>query len=92
MAKVTFLAFFGLYMDTEMGLVIYIYLKDCPDYIDSKYIWAHGLNSLSSSVFADITFLVFLAIHRKRKRCSQVGPSACYSQSEVVYAYQVIDL
>ena len=83
---------FGTYMDTEMGVVIHMYLKHCRDYIDSKYIWVHGLNSLGSSVFADIPFLAFLAIHRKRKRCGQVGPSPCYSQSEVVCAYQVLDL
>ena len=34
-------------MDTEMGAVIYMYLKHSPDYIDSKhiYIWVHGLIS-----------------------------------------------
>ena len=77
-------------MKTEMGMVIYI--KDSTDYINSKYIWVHGSNSLGSSVFAEIPFLAFLALHRERKRCGQVGTSPCYSQSEVVYAYQVLDL
>ena len=43
MAKVSFLAFFGPDMNTEMGVVIYMYLKCSPDYIDSRYIWVHGL-------------------------------------------------
>ena len=44
MAKVPFLAFFCWPdMNTEMGVVIYMYLKHSPDYIDSKYIWFHGL-------------------------------------------------
>ena len=50
MAKVPFLAlfffFFGPDMSTEMGVVICMYLKHLPDYIDSKYIWVHGLISL----------------------------------------------
>ena len=75
-----------------MDVVIYIYLKHSPDYIDSKYIWVHRLNSLGSSVFAEIPFLAFSTLHRKWKRCSQVLPHPCYSQSEVVYAYQVLDL
>ena len=74
---------------TEMGVVIYMYLKHSPDYINSKYIWVHVSNSIGSSVFAKIPFL---ALHRERKRCGQVGPSPCYSQSEVVYAYQVLEL
>ena len=79
-------------MKTEIGVVIYMYLKHSPDYIDSKYIWVHGTNSLSSSIFAEIPFLVFLALHRGRKRYGQVGPSTCYSQSEVIYANLVLDL
>ena len=77
-------------MKTEMGVVIYI--KDSTDYVNSKYIWVHGSNSLGSNVFAEIPFLAFLALHRERKRCGQVGTSPCYSQSEVVYAYKVLDL
>ena len=38
MTKVLFLAFFGPDMNTEMGVVIYMYLKHSPDYIDCKYI------------------------------------------------------
>ena len=78
-------------MDTEVGVVIYMYLRHAQDSTDCKYIWVHGSISLGSSVFADIPFLAFLALHRKRNRCGQVGPSPCYSQSEVVYAYQVLD-
>ena len=43
LAQVPFLAFFWPDMNTEIGVVIYIYLKHYPDYIDSKYIWFHGL-------------------------------------------------
>ena len=64
-----------------MGAVIYMYLKHSPDYIDSKYIRVHGSNSLGSGVFTEIPFLAFLVLHRERKRCGQVGPSPCYSQS-----------
>ena len=42
MAKVPFLAFFGPDMNIEMGVIIYMYLKHSPDYIDSKYISVHG--------------------------------------------------
>ena len=59
LVKVPFLAFFGPDIITEMGVVIYRYLKHSPDYIDSKYIWVHGSNSLGSSVFAEIPFLAF---------------------------------
>ena len=75
-----------------MSVVIYMYLKQPPDYINSKYKWVHGSNSIGSIIFTDIPFLAFLALHRERKRCGQVGPSPWYSQSEVVYAYQVLDL
>ena len=52
-------------MKTEMGVVIYIYSKDPPDYIYSKYVWVHGSNSLDSSASAEISFLAFLAFKRK---------------------------
>ena len=70
-----FWPFLGL--DTEMGVsvVTYMYFKHFPDYIDSKYIWVHGSNSLSSSVFIEIPFLAFLALHRQKRRCGQVEPS-----------------
>ena len=90
--KVPFLSFFGLDMKTEMGIVVFMYLKHSPDYINSKYIWIHGSNSLGSSVFDEIPFLAFLGLHRERRWCGQVGPSPCYSQSEFVHAYQVLDL
>ena len=42
MAKVKFLAFFFWPdMNTEMGVVIYMYLKHSPDYIDPKYIYIY---------------------------------------------------
>ena len=77
-----------------MGVVVYMYLKHSTDYIDSKYIWVHGSNSLwgEGGFGAEIPFLAFFTLHRERKRCSQVGSSPYYSQSEVVYAYQVLDL
>ena len=37
--KYHFWHFFWPDMKTEMGVVIYMYLKHSPDYIDSKYIW-----------------------------------------------------
>ena len=43
MVKEPFLAYFGPDINTEMGVVIYMYLKHIPDYIDSKYIWIHDL-------------------------------------------------
>ena len=39
----TIFGFFGPDMNTEMGVVIYMYLKHSPVYINSKYIWVHGL-------------------------------------------------
>ena len=85
--------FFGHDMKMEIGVVIYMYLKQSPDYIDSIYIyiWVHGSNSLGSSVFAEIPFFAFLSLHRERKRYGQVRPSPGYFESEV-YAYQVLDL
>ena len=94
LAEVTFLAFFGPDIITQMGviIIIYMYSKHSPDYIDSKYMWVHGSNSIGSSVSAGIPFLAILALHRERKRCGQVRPSPCDYQSEVTYAYQVLDL
>ena len=37
--------FVGPDMDTEIGVIIYMYLKHSPDYIVSKYIWAYGLTT-----------------------------------------------
>ena len=92
LTKVSFVAIFFPHRNTKIGVVIYMYSKHSPDYIDSKYIWVHVSNSQGSSVFAEIPFLAFLTLHQERKRCGQVGPSTCYSQSEVIYAYQVLDL
>ena len=50
---------FGTDMKMEMGVVIYIYLKHPPDYIDSKYIWVHGFNSLGSSILVKYHFWHF---------------------------------
>ena len=72
-------------MKTEMVVVIYMHLRHFPDYIDSKYIYMGSWSdSLGSSVSADNPFWAYLALHRKRERCGQVGPSPCYSESEVV--------
>ena len=44
MAKVPFLAFFFSRHEHRNGCGhIYMYLELFPDYIDSKYIWFHGL-------------------------------------------------
>ena len=68
-------------------------LKNSPDYIDSKYILVHVSNFLGQVFFfSDILFWLFLALHRIRKRCGQVEPSPCYSQSKVEYVYQVLEL
>ena len=68
LAKVPFLAFFGPDMNSGMGVVIYMYLKHSPDYIDSKYIWVHGSNFIGSSVSGKIPFFGILALHKERKR------------------------
>ena len=91
-SKYLFWPFLGPDMETEMGVVIYMHLKNRPDYIDSKYILVHGSNCLGSSVLAEIQFLAFLVYHSKSKRCGQVGPSPFYSQGEVIHAYQLLDL
>ena len=86
MTKVPFLALIlGPDMNTDMGVVMctesILHNIWIPVYVSSWF------NSFGSSVFSDIPFLAFLALHRKRKRCGQVEPSPCYFQSEVVYAY-----
>ena len=92
LVKVPFLAFLGgPDMKTKMGVVIYMYLKHSP-IILIPTIYGFMSNSQCSSVFVEIPFLAFLTLHRERKKCGQVGPSPCYSQSEVVYAYKVLDL
>ena len=73
LAKVPFLAFFEADMNTEMGVVMQMYLKHYPDKIDSKYIWDHGSNSLGSSDFAEIPVWNPLALHRERKRCNPLS-------------------
>ena len=73
-------------MNTEMGVFIHMNLKYSLDCTNNKYTWVHGFNSLGLGVFAEIPSLVFLALHRERKRCGQVGSSS-YSQSEAIYSY-----
>ena len=69
-----------------------MHLTHSIDYIDFKYIWVHGSNSLGFFV-AEIPFLAFfLALHWERKRYGKLGPSPCYFQSEVLCAYLVLDL
>ena len=46
----------------------------------------------TSKGYSEVPFLAFLALHTKRKKYSQVGFTPCYSQSEVVYAYQVLSI
>ena len=54
-------------MKTEVGVVMYMNLKHSPDFIDSKYIYIGLLvHSLGSSVYAEIPFLAFLALHKER--------------------------
>ena len=81
-------------METEMGVVIYMHLKHSPDYIDSIYIYIYGFMGLihKVQVFLLNTILGIFSFTQERKKCGQVGSSPCYSQSEVVYAYQVLDL
>ena len=69
----TIFAFFGEPdMDIEVGVVMYMYLKHSQDCIDSKYMSSWS-NSLGSSVFADILFLTFLALHRKGRDVARWG-------------------
>ena len=39
---------------------------------------------IKSKCFLEVPFLIFLALYTKRKRCGQMGPILCYSQSQVV--------
>ena len=41
LTKVPFVAIFWPDMNTKMGVVIYMYLKHPPDYINSKYIYIY---------------------------------------------------
>ena len=59
---------------------------------DSKYIWDCVSNSLGPSVIQKFHLGHSLALHTKRKRCGQLGPSPCHSLSQVVYAYQVLGM
>ena len=66
MAKVPFLAFFGPNMNTEMGVVIYMYLKHSPDYIDSEYIYVHCL-TLQVQVFLLIYHFGILSLTQEKE-------------------------
>ena len=46
---------------------------------------------ISQNVFGSTIFDI-LALHTKRKRCGQMGPTPCYLQSQAVSAFQVLDL
>ena len=72
-----------------------MYLKYSPDFIDFKYIYIYiyiyiygfmGLTPKVQVFLLKYYFLAVLALYREKKSCGQVGPSLCYSQSEVVYA------
>ena len=54
-------------MNTEMGVVIYIYLKHSPDYVDSKYIWVHVSNSVDSNVSVEIPFFGIICLTQGEK-------------------------
>ena len=80
-------------MNTEMGVVIYMYLKHSPDYMDSKYILVHGQTKLLrfKCFCLYTTFGIFSHTHDKE----EVWPDETLpmlSQSEVVYAHQVFYL
>ena len=77
-------------MNTGLGVVIYMYLKHFPDYIDSKYISVQCLPPLVKCFCWYAIFGIF-NLTQEKKVCPG-GPSPCYSQSEVVYAYHVLDL
>ena len=73
-SKCHFLPFFGRDIKTEVGVVIYIYLKYFPDHIDFKYRWVHGSNSQGSSVFDEISFLAFLAFYTGKGEVARWDP------------------
>ena len=76
--KVPFLDHFWPNMNTEMGVVLYMYLKHPHDYFDAEYIWVHRSNTFAIRVFAEIPLLAFLALYIHRRRCGHVGHNPCY--------------
>ena len=54
-----------------MGVVIYMYLKHSPYYIESKYIWVHSLNYLGSCVFADVPFFGNFSLTQEKEEVCQ---------------------
>ena len=78
-------------MNTEMGVIIYMYLKHSQIKLIPK-LWVHGSNSLDSSSFADTTFLASLALHRKKKEVWPDGTQPMLFHSGVSYTYQALDL
>ena len=52
---------------TVMGVVLYMYLKRSTDYIDSKYIWVHGSNSLGFFLLLKYHFGIFCLTQGKEE-------------------------
>ena len=52
-----------------------MYLKRSTDYIDSKYIWVHGSNSLGVFFVAEIPFLAFLPYTGKKRGVAKWNPA-----------------
>ena len=51
-----------------------------------------GPNSLGPSLIQNFFFLALFALHTNEIRCNQEGFHPCYSQSQIVYAYHVLNL
>ena len=95
LVRVPFLAFLGAWHGNRNGWGHIHALKTSPRlyWFLNIYIWVYVSNSLGSSVLAEIPFLAYLALHREGICVARsLGPSPCYFQSEVVYAYQVLGL
>ena len=56
-------------LNTERGVVIYMYLKHFPDEFDFQIYRVHRSNSLGPSVIYEVPFLACLALHNERRRC-----------------------
>ena len=69
-------------------MVIYMYLN-IPQIILILIVRVHVSNSLGSSAFAEIPFLASFTLTQREKADPAPPPPFFYSQSEVVYAYQV---
>ena len=91
-SKYHFWTLFLAWHENRNGCGHIMCLKHSPEYIDFKYIWVHGSISLGSSVFTEIQFLAFLALHRKRRGVARWNPAHVTSELSCVYTYQVLDL